>query len=243
MNNELSSRLDRALSVALVIAAVMMAIAMTKREFFPGGPAPRAMVFEPRWRDALPGARPIGDIGDRIQIVSFSDFECPFCARFHTTVREIQRRFPGKVGYAFVHFPIPAHRNALAAAHAAECAAELGYFTDAADSLFAAQQQLGTVQWLNIVHPRTPLDSTRARNCLLRPSGADRLVQEGKDLGAKFQVTGTPAVFLNGWRYPGMPSDTELTRAVQDILAGRIPYKGFPKSALNLAPVAITTSK
>jgi len=57
---------------------------------------------------------------------------------------------------------------------------------------------------------------------------ATRRVASGLALAAKEGINGTPTVILNGWRYGVPPSDTELVRAIGDILAGRRPYKGFP---------------
>jgi hypothetical protein len=45
-------------------------------------------------------------------------------------------------------------------------------------------------------------------------------------------VSATPTVFINGWRYGVVPADSELARAVGDLLAGRRPYHGYPKAAL-----------
>jgi hypothetical protein len=51
-------------------------------------------------------------------------------------------------------------------------------------------------------------------------------------LGKQQDVRGTPTVILNGWRYGAPPQDSELVRAVRDILHGRPPYPGFPAKAL-----------
>jgi hypothetical protein len=65
-------------------------------------------------------------------------------------------------------------------------------------------------------------------------SSARPMVTAGLAMGRKFELIGTPLVLLNGWRYGVAPSDTELVRAIGDLLAGRKPYKDFPTSALGV---------
>lgn len=61
-----------------------------------------------------------------IKIVEFSDFDCPFCARFHDTMNEIIAK-DGDVVWAYRHFPIEQlHPQAAAVSMASECVAELG---------------------------------------------------------------------------------------------------------------------
>lgn len=64
-----------------------------------------------------------------IKIVEYSDFECPFCKRFHDTMNQIMDTYgdSGDVAWVFRQFPIEQlHRKAPAVALASECAAELG---------------------------------------------------------------------------------------------------------------------
>ena len=70
----------------------------------------------------------IGDPNAPITIVEFSDFQCPFCARFNIqTLPLLMEEYidTGKVKLVFRDFPITSiHPNALPAALAAECANE-----------------------------------------------------------------------------------------------------------------------
>ncbi|MEZ4104329.1 MAG: thioredoxin domain-containing protein [Candidatus Paceibacterota bacterium] len=62
-----------------------------------------------------------------IVIVEFSDFECPFCARLHPTLKRIVDESNGKIAWEYRHLPLPIHENAFLAAVSAECIArELG---------------------------------------------------------------------------------------------------------------------
>ncbi len=64
-----------------------------------------------------------------VKIVEYSDTECPFCKRFHTTMQQVMDEYgeTGKVAWVYRHFPIDQlHSRARKEAVATECAAELG---------------------------------------------------------------------------------------------------------------------
>lgn len=71
-----------------------------------------------------------GDINASVKIVEYSDFECPFCKRFHDTMNQIMDEYGenGDVAWAYRHFPLDQLHpvKARAEAVASECAAELG---------------------------------------------------------------------------------------------------------------------
>lgn len=70
-----------------------------------------------------------GDPNAAIKIVEYSDFECPFCKRFHDTMNEVvANETNGDVAWVFRQFPLDQLHpvKARAEAVASECAAELG---------------------------------------------------------------------------------------------------------------------
>ena len=70
-----------------------------------------------------------GNINADIKIVEYSDTECPFCQRFHTTMKQVMDEYgkDGKVAWVYRHSPIDQlHSKARKEAVAAECANELG---------------------------------------------------------------------------------------------------------------------
>jgi protein-disulfide isomerase len=79
-------------------------------------------------------ARPV-DSNDHIRgsknadviVIEYSDFECPFCKRFHTTMQEATDFYGDKIAWVYRQFPIPSlHSQAWVESVASECAAELG---------------------------------------------------------------------------------------------------------------------
>ena len=62
-----------------------------------------------------------GNIDAPVTIVEFSDFECPFCARLHPTLKRIVDESDGQINWEYRHLPLPSHRNAELAAAVVEC--------------------------------------------------------------------------------------------------------------------------
>ena len=68
-----------------------------------------------------------GDKNAKVSIIEFSDTECPFCKRFHITMKQVMAEYDGKVNWVYRHFPLDSlHSKARNEAHATECAASLG---------------------------------------------------------------------------------------------------------------------
>lgn len=80
-----------------------------------------------------------------VVIVEFSDFQCPFCARFfRDSLPRIQAEYidKGLARMYYLHLPLPMHPQAVPAAIAAECAARQGKFWEMHDLIFQNQTML-----------------------------------------------------------------------------------------------------
>jgi protein-disulfide isomerase len=146
--------LDSLSSVAVIAAA----IAIVWTSVFPRSsttplaearapqPAGRPQPRLPEEPVPLAGAAILGSSNAPVAIIEYSEFQCPFCARFvRDTQPELDKKYirPGKVLLAFRHFPLPTHSFAGKAAEAAECAGQQGKFWGLHDRLFDDQKQLG----------------------------------------------------------------------------------------------------
>lgn len=70
-----------------------------------------------------------GNASAPVKIVEYSDTECPFCKRFHETMKQVMEEYgaSGKVAWVYRHFPLDAlHSKADKEAEALECANEQG---------------------------------------------------------------------------------------------------------------------
>jgi protein-disulfide isomerase len=149
-----------------------------------------------------------------VEIVVYSDFQCPFCAHFATAVREVQARGVAGVPTTvkFKHFPLNIHPAALLVHQASLAAAEQGKFWEMHDLLFAHQAAVSRENLffyakslkLNLVRFRRDLDSERIK----------QLIEADRVEGAKLGVDGTPAFFINGNRFAGTRSMDQLKSLV-----------------------------
>ena len=91
----------------------------------------------------------LGDENAPITIIEYSDFQCPFCARFQSqTLPQLKSEYidSGIVNLAYKHFPLDSiHPNARPAAIASECVRDQGgdeAFFEYHDLIFDNQQSL-----------------------------------------------------------------------------------------------------
>src|SRR5262245_43150826 len=78
-----------------------------------------------------------------VTLVEYGDFECPYCARAHLVLQEVERRLGRDMRFVFRHFPLAEkHPHALAAAEAAEAAGAQGRFWQMVDALYEDQDAL-----------------------------------------------------------------------------------------------------
>ena len=151
-----------------------------------------------------------------VTIQVFSDFQCPFCAQFATTIRSMQRSKIEGVStiIEFKHFPLDFHPDALLAAQASLAAKEQGKFWEMHDLIFANQRNMQRSSLLryaqelklDLVRFREDLDSDRLRKVI----EAD--IAEGRKLG----VSGTPSFLVNGNPYSGVKSFDYLKQLVEN---------------------------
>jgi protein-disulfide isomerase len=222
-------KLDTVVTVTLVMCAIITTGVVLRREFMAPASAPARAEQKPaliaQWRDQLGKGISIGPADAPVQLVEFADFECPFCGSFHRNLKAIEEKYPGKIGVTFVHFPIPGHRFAIPAARVAECANDQGKFEATYDQLFEGQDQFGLKPWDDYATSAGVPDLAAFDACIKKTDPIAR-VEEGKALGAKLDVQGTPTIIINGWKLGHPPSEEELDGMVKKILAGKSPVDG-----------------
>ena len=95
-------------------------------------------------KSAIGDSPSTGSASQQIVLLEFSDFQCPFCARAHDTVKQFMAKNQDKVTLAYKHFPLTSiHPQAMPAAKAAWAAQQQGKFWEYYSALFEGQKQLG----------------------------------------------------------------------------------------------------
>lgn len=211
-------------ALANVFTGILMLCALTvtgllvRREFFP--PEPAALAERPvtNWRRLATTGSVIGSQEAPIKIVSFSDFQCPFCAQVNERIERVRALDPKRVAVVYRHFPLERiHPNAFNAAVASECAGAQGRFQAYHDALYAHQDSIGVEPWEgfavaarvpNIAEFRRCVSEQRFRDQVLRDLG------EGKAIG----VSGTPTFIFDGRMVSGVAAADKLDRWVRAAL-------------------------
>jgi protein-disulfide isomerase len=140
-----------------------------------------------------------------IDIVEFSDLECPHCKAAQPILEKLAGDFP-QVRYTFQQFPLPAtlHPWAMKAAKYADCAAQQDKeaFWKFINSVFENQGGIALAtadDKLQQLATATGLDAGKLSACAATPETEAR-VNKSLQLGQALEVNQTPTVFINGRR-------------------------------------------
>jgi len=218
-------RLQTVLMGALTTAAVLLSVVLLHREFAPSRPVDVVSgppVFLSDWKDWLLRGRVIGDSAAPIQVVVFSDLECPVCRGFDRTLREVRTKLPREMAVVFVHYPLQGHRFARPAARAAECAGTQGRFDAFIERVYDRQDSLGLKPWSQYASESGVQDTVAFSHCVIDTTSVPRIA-DGVNLARKLGLHGTPTVVVNGWRFAVAPDADGLLRAIQQIKEGKHP--------------------
>ncbi|OGY52347.1 MAG: hypothetical protein A2951_01765 [Candidatus Buchananbacteria bacterium RIFCSPLOWO2_01_FULL_56_15] len=141
----------------------------------------------------------IGPENAKVTLIEFSDIQCPYCSRFHPTVKQLLTEYPNDIRWVYKHFPLSSiHPMAQSAAEASECLAEQkgddGFFAYL-DALFAQQDSLGRDLY---VTEATKLGANEAQftDCIDSGKYKSRVSADYQQ-GLQAGITGTPGSFIN----------------------------------------------
>jgi len=171
---------------------------------------------------SIEGAPALGSKNAKVTVVEFSDYQCPFCARYsQNTLPTIMKEYvdAGKVKYVLRDFPIPAlHPQAPKSHEAAHCAGEQGKYWDMHHRLFGDLRGQDTEKLT--AHARAlKLDAKKFEQCLSSGRHA-ATVQKAVEEGQRVGVRGTPTFFV------GVSEDGRAVQATR-MLRGAQPYERF----------------
>lgn len=161
-----------------------------------------------------------GDFEAPVTIIEYSDYECPFCGRFHPTVKQVLEDYPGQVRWIYKHFPLDQiHAQARPAAEASECIFEQkgnDGFWQFTDSLFENQSRLGESFYKELA-VQIGVNASQFNNCLSSRKYKDKVESDYQE-GIKAGVRGTPGSFVNGKSIPGAVPYSTLKAAIDQAL-------------------------
>ena len=132
-----------------------------------------------------------------VVIVEYTDYQCPYCSRFHTgAYPEIRKNFidTGKARFIKRDLALDFHQNALRAAQAARCAGDQGKFWEMHDILSANPDSLGPEAYAKYARD-IGLDAGAFKGCI----ESDRHLADIRGSGqvaAAVGINGTPSFIV-----------------------------------------------
>jgi protein-disulfide isomerase len=176
---------------------------------------------------SIQGAYALGSKDAPLTMVEFTDFQCPYCQRFHvSTFAELKRDYidTGKLRFVSRDLPLEFHPNAMQAAEAGRCAGEQGQFWAMRDRMNANPDKLdiaSLMSWaqdlkLNVPGFRACVDSQKYRNA----------IQGDIQMAQRIGANGTPSFVVGKSTADGV--DGEL-------VVGAMPYQLFDQKLKELA--------
>ena len=185
---------------------------MANDEILPFGVHPFENYREILMRDAKGPSR--GPANARLQLVEFSDFQCPHCKEAQPTVERLLKDYP-QAHFVSQVFPLRrVHSEAEKAAEAGVCVAKLGgndAFFKYTDAVYADQAQLtpaGSTAALASAVKAAGVDQAKVQACMAEPA-TKAAVNASLQVGAEVGVNQTPMLSVNGRLLPlgGFPYD------------------------------------
>ena len=166
----------------------------------------------------------LGNLNAEVFLIEYSDFECPYCARFHPTAQQALEEYGDKIAWVYRHFPLDSiHPRAQAAAQASECIAELGgetAFWKFADEAFT--QGAASLDDLPALAVAAGVNEGAFNDCFNASRYANKVDTQYQE-GLKAGITGTPGNFIvnkNGdaWLIPGAIPFESLKTTIDEAL-------------------------
>jgi protein-disulfide isomerase len=152
-----------------------------------------------------------------IILIEYGDYQCFYCRKLHSIVRDLRQQFDHQLCFVFRHFPLATiHPYTQYTAEVAEAAAAQGRFWEIHDYLFEHSQVFGNGGLLNYA-ASLEIDCDRFEQEVAEHRYAAR-VREYLVSGIESGVNGTPTLFINGDRYNKTYSFDAISIAIHALL-------------------------
>jgi hypothetical protein len=200
---ESNERIPLRLGAWVALAAVALAAPLAWPQFQPAPPVPSAI------RDFY---RP-----DKLNVIEFADFECPFCRRLHGQLKELLRPYGDRVHLVRLNAPLERHPNAFHSAMAAICTESSARAGEMVEFLFttpdlsrpAIERQVASLG----------LDPEAFRRCLASPATRERVLRE-REILDDIGFEGLPTTYVGDTRIVGARAPEVFRDAIERAASG-----------------------
>jgi protein-disulfide isomerase len=181
-----------------------------------------------------------------VTIVTFSDFECPFCGRVIPTLKELESTYGKKIRVVWRNQPLPFHQNAMPAAIAAMEAFEQGKadkFWAMHDKLFENRSALSADDLVGYAKA-LGLDGAKMKTAL-ETKKHEKAIKADQEVAAEVGARGTPSFFINGRPLRGAQPVDKFKEIIDDELkrVEKLKAKKVPAAAVYATLMANAKAK
>jgi protein-disulfide isomerase len=147
-----------------------------------------------------------GGAQPKMTIVEFSNFQCPFCVKSWTKMKELLEKYPQEIRYVFKHFPLQSQGIQFELSEMAAATQEVsqGAFWAVHDFFFSNEGQTFVKQDREVLKKKIEeilkekgYDEKLFQGALETGKGKKK-VEEDILTGNKIGVRGTPSIVING---------------------------------------------
>jgi protein-disulfide isomerase len=164
----------------------------------------------------------LGPADAPITLIEFSDYQCPFCTKWHDEVySRLMEEYDGKIRFVYRDLPLAFHGDAQSAAEAANCAGEQDAYWEFHTALFSEKYGLGVKAYQQYAAD-LGLDWDALVACLADGRYTDE-VKADYAYAESLGVGSTPTFFINGIALVGAQPYEVFKQVIDLELAGKIP--------------------
>lgn len=210
---------DLTTPISIIVAGAIIALAIyftmgNKGPAQPQGqnPAQPAEVSGIQADDLLHGNK-----NAEIKIIEFSDTECPFCKRYHETMKKIVKEYKGKVAWVYRFFPLDnLHPKARTEALAIACAQKIAgtqkavKYLDRIMEITPSNNRLDLAE-LPKIAKYVGVDTTAFKKCM-----------DNKEAKARVDKNFNEAIKIGA---QGTPHNVIIYKGKQIVIPGGLPYE------------------
>ncbi|MBL7977930.1 MAG: thioredoxin domain-containing protein [Bacteroidetes Order II. Incertae sedis bacterium] len=201
--------------IVLIICAIIITALVVRREFFAQNEVPKAPV-KPILVKGI--AQKLGmhpDPENKIKIIEFMDYECPFCREQEKVLKKVVAAYPDKVSIHRYHLPLDKiHPNAYMAANGAECAKELGFFDQYHDTVFKKETfSQPKTDWKTIAEGIGVKQLNSFVTCQQDTTYKLR-IEAHRSVAKEFGIHGVPTIVIKDKLYSGSLSFEQIKEAI-----------------------------
>ncbi len=150
-----------------------------------------------------------GNKDAKVTLIEYSDFECPYCNKFHPTMVDLMAKYSDKLVWVYRHYPLSFHPNAEPLAQASECVNTYGSqdaFWKFSDSVYTKMND-GTIFGTDPTNKKVSeemvlslaavagADRNKVKACIDSKEMATK-VKDSQASGTKAGITGTPGTVI-----------------------------------------------